>query len=202
MKRQGKQPASTHLVVRIDAAGRLVCTEQQATGFEFVAGEQCFGYVLDAKLMHRLMSRMGMPGTWFRLWHALLSCQERGEGYITANQRTLAVESKIARSHISEPMLYFTEIKWLRNAGRSRYQLNPWLTYCGDSGSQARFQAEWLAAVGRDFIVPTSGHPDQWRAQREQLRQAEQSETAAVVPIKRQRKSPARRATAPAAANG
>ncbi|MFD8597694.1 hypothetical protein ACFV1L_22090 [Kitasatospora sp. NPDC059646] len=202
MTRQGKGPASTHLVIRIDSAGRLVCSEQQVSGFQFLAGEQCFGYVLDGKLMHRLLSRMGMPGVWFRTWEGLLSFQERGEGYITVNHRLLAAETEISRSHISEPMAYFTDIRWLRPAGRSRYQLNPWLTYCGDSASQARFQAEWIAAVGRDFVVPSSGHPEQWRAQREEQLRAEQSQNAAVVPIKRQRKAPARRTAARAAANG
>ncbi|MFD4535613.1 hypothetical protein ACFWNL_18235 [Kitasatospora sp. NPDC058397] len=202
MKPQGKAPASTHLVIRVDASGRLVCTEQQVTGFEFIAGEQCWGYVLDAKLMHRLLSRMGMPGVWFRCWNGLLSCQERGEGYIKTNHRELAALAGMARSHLSEPMLYFTEIRWLRAAGRSRYQINPWLSYCGDSGSQGRFQAEWLAAVGRDFVIPTSGHPDQWRAEREAQREEAEKAKTVVVPIKQQRKSPTRRPAAASAARG
>lgn len=201
MNRQGKQTpgGGTHLVIRVDPTGRLVCSEQQTTGFEFIAGEQCFGYVLDAKLMHRLMSRMDVPGVWFRCWHGLLSCQERGAGYIKVNHRDLSAESGISRSHISEPMLYFAAIKWLRPAGRSTYQLNPWLSYCGDSASQAHYQAEWLAAVGRDFVIPTPGHADQWRAEREQARKAAQElDGTTVVPIKRQRK----RTAAPVAVTG
>lgn len=175
-------PAGMHLVVRVGPDGHLSYDVRKARGFEFLSAEDAsvHGYVLDARVMHRLMSRLDMPSAWFRTWHALLSCQVRGKGVIRTTHRELSAVSGISRAHLGTAMLYFGEILWLRSVKRGTYQVNPWLTFAGGSEDQEMWQGEWIAAVGSGFVIPAADHPARWRAER---RAARPDTPRVVVPL-------------------
>ncbi|MGP4027279.1 hypothetical protein [Actinomadura sp. 3N407] len=158
--------AGTNLVLRPTSDGLQVHLHR-AAGYEFAGDADVTGFVQDSRASLRALSRMDMPRVWFRTWLGLISLQQYTTSWaLRVTHADLAEACQVARPHLSEPLAYFTGIGWVRDVRRGTRQLNPWLTHCGTSAAQAAAQQAWLEAGAREFIIPCSTHPAQWRAER------------------------------------
>lgn len=116
-------PYGHHLVVHPGRGcnGQPSIALHKTTGFEFAEWHGAEGFILNARLLHRLLATVGMPGTVHQVLNALITLQDKKQPtYVFASQRDVIKEFNLANGHVAEAMTFFQDLLWIRGADKAR----------------------------------------------------------------------------------